>query len=104
MLPVVRSAKQNKKTLVPFQLDFTKQWVMSRWLQPSFMYRAYLPVSLSLVSAGGGPGPHKPVIPPPVLASSQPVVGTPQPPPPINTTPPYQVMGKQPYSVKLAGD
>ncbi|XP_039899514.1 mediator of RNA polymerase II transcription subunit 25 isoform X4 [Simochromis diagramma] len=42
------------------------------------------------VSAGGGPGPHKPVIPPPVLASSQPVVGTPQPPPPINTTPPYQ--------------
>lgn len=59
---------------------------------------------LSLVSAGGGPGPHKPVIPPPVLASSQPVVGTPQPPPPINTTPPYQVMGKQPYSVKLAGD
>ncbi|XP_063328462.1 mediator of RNA polymerase II transcription subunit 25 isoform X2 [Pelmatolapia mariae] len=42
------------------------------------------------VSAGGGPGPHKPVIPPLVLASSQPVVGTPQPPPPINTTPPYQ--------------
>ncbi|XP_030591521.1 mediator of RNA polymerase II transcription subunit 25 isoform X1 [Archocentrus centrarchus] len=42
------------------------------------------------VSSGGGPGPHKPVLPPQVPTGSQSVVGTPQPPPPINTTPPYQ--------------
>ncbi|XP_040919260.1 mediator of RNA polymerase II transcription subunit 25 isoform X2 [Toxotes jaculatrix] len=42
------------------------------------------------VSSGGGPGPHKPVLPPQPLPGSQPVGGLPQPPPPINTPHPYQ--------------
>ncbi|XP_008296616.1 mediator of RNA polymerase II transcription subunit 25 isoform X3 [Stegastes partitus] len=50
------------------------------------------------VSSGGGPGPHKPVLPPQPLPVSQPVVGPSQPTPPINTAHPYPVMGKQPQS------
>lgn len=42
------------------------------------------------VSSGGGPGPHKPVLPPQPLPVSQPVVGPSQPTPPINTAHPYQ--------------
>lgn len=59
---------------------------------------------LSSVSSGGGPGPLKPVLPPQPLPVSQPLGGTSQPPPPINTTHPYQVMEKQPYSVWLPGE
>ncbi|XP_051797299.1 mediator of RNA polymerase II transcription subunit 25 isoform X4 [Acanthochromis polyacanthus] len=42
------------------------------------------------VSSGGGPGPHKPVLPPQTLPASQPVVGPSQPTPPINPAHPYQ--------------
>ncbi|XP_023132302.2 mediator of RNA polymerase II transcription subunit 25 isoform X4 [Amphiprion ocellaris] len=42
------------------------------------------------VSSGGGPGPHKPVLPPQTLPVSQPVVGPSQPTPPINPAHPYQ--------------
>lgn len=42
------------------------------------------------VSSGGGPGPHKPVLPPQTLPVTQPVVGPPQPTPPINPAHPYQ--------------
>lgn len=59
---------------------------------------------LSPVSSGGGPGPLKPVLPPQSLPVNQPLGGTSQPPPPINTTHPYQVMAKQPHSVRLPGE
>ncbi|XP_062336456.1 mediator of RNA polymerase II transcription subunit 25 isoform X1 [Osmerus eperlanus] len=42
------------------------------------------------LSAGGGPGPLKAVLPPQPLSVSQPLGAAPQPPPPISTSHPYQ--------------
>ncbi|XP_046872503.1 mediator of RNA polymerase II transcription subunit 25 isoform X2 [Hypomesus transpacificus] len=42
------------------------------------------------LSAGGGPGPLKAVLPPQPLSVSQPLGAAPQPPPPISTAHPYQ--------------
>uniref|UniRef100_A0A3Q3SWZ0 Mediator of RNA polymerase II transcription subunit 25 n=1 Tax=Mastacembelus armatus TaxID=205130 RepID=A0A3Q3SWZ0_9TELE len=52
---------------------------------------------------GGGPGPLKPVLPPQPLPVSQPLSGASQSSAPINSTHPYQVMGKRPHSSGVSG-